>query len=195
MSIVNIAVMPKQSSNSKMLFNNPTEVSLTKENNQYLSSQESLGIQSKSPHGPFTCFSNKNMYNQMAKSRQQTSNSSLRYALNCKHISLKCAKDQISTTRGSKPKTHFIKVDLNDESMSPKQIMKTRNNHNSSSTEIEEDSDTMESIDEALPPKLVINKTKIMRSLCQQKVKFKSNLSQSTFISAGLSKSEIDSSK
>ena len=56
----------------------------------------------------------------MAKSRQQTSNSSLRYALNCKNISLKCAKDQISTTRGSKPKTQFVKVNLNDESLSPK---------------------------------------------------------------------------
>ena len=42
-----------------MLLNNPTEVSLSKENNLYLSCQESLGIHSKSPLGCFTCFSNK----------------------------------------------------------------------------------------------------------------------------------------
>lgn len=42
-------------------------------------------------------------------------------------------------------------------------------NYYSSSTEIEEESDTMESIDEALPPKMKVNKTKKTISLSQHK--------------------------
>lgn len=62
-------------------------------------------------------------------------------------------------------RTQTIKVDLNDDTSSPIISVTGEENYNSSSTELEEDSDTMESIDEALPPKLNIHLTKLTRSL------------------------------
>lgn len=73
---------------------------------------------------------------------------------------------EFKTTR---MRTHTIKVDLNDESSSPVISVTGEENYYSSSTELGDDSDTMESIDEALPPKLNIHQTKLTRSLCQYK--------------------------
>jgi hypothetical protein len=66
----------------------------------------------------------------------------------------------------TRPKTHtIVQVDLNDESSSVIISQTGEENYYSSSTEIDDDSDTMESIDEALPPKMNVNKTKQTHSL------------------------------
>lgn len=59
-------------------------------------------------------------------------------------------------------------VDLHEASGSPGAPQEGEENYLSSSTELEE-SDTMESIDEALPPKMNVHQTKQAHSIGQYK--------------------------
>lgn len=72
-------------------------------------------------------------------------------------------------TKLTRQRTHTVQVDLNDESSSPFMSQAGEENYYSSSTEIEEETDTMESIDEALPSRMKVNKTKKTISLTQHK--------------------------
>ena len=172
MSISKIDILSKQTPKFNKSLNNTIDLNHSRESNQMISSQDSLTLKSKSTISvPFAWISNKSLWKQTNKSRQQEAKNGLRFAL--KFLYFRWIKDQINTTRGCKQKTQFIKVNLNDDSFSPKATLEAKENHNSSSTEIDEDSDSMNSIDEELPPKLAINKTKVTRSLCEQKGKFK----------------------
>lgn len=63
-------------------------------------------------------------------------------------------------------RTQTVTVDLHEASGSPGVPHEGEENYLSSSTELEE-SDTMESIDEALPPKMNVHQTKQAHSIGQ----------------------------
>ena len=79
------------------------------------------------------------------------------------------SQSQYISNRENKSRKLGYKSNLNDCSLSPSVIVIERENQYSSSTNYEEESDTMESIDEALPQKLAIHQTKMTRTLWEFK--------------------------